>query len=49
MGDRRCSECRMLYPEEELLMREDNGQWVCPDCSGLMKEELQVLDCTHDE
>ena len=47
MTDRRCSRCRMLYPEEELLMREDDGTWVCPDCSGLLKEEN--LTCAYDE
>ena len=47
MSDRRCSECRMLYPEEELLVREDNGQYVCPDCSGLLEGE--DLCCAYDE
>jgi hypothetical protein len=37
----------MLFPEEELLMREDDGQWVCPDCSGLLGDE--DLGCEYVE
>ena len=47
MTDKRCSQCRMLFSEEELLIREDNGQPVCPDCSGLLTGE--DLSCTYDE
>ncbi|MEJ2698197.1 MAG: hypothetical protein P8Z70_00825, partial [Desulfuromonadales bacterium] len=39
MTDKRCSKCRMLFPEEELLIREDTGEPVCPDCSGLLAVE----------
>ncbi len=46
MSEKRCSDCCMLYPEEELLVREDNGQYVCPDCSGLLAGE--DLCCVHD-
>lgn len=45
--DKRCDQCRMLFPEEELLQREDDGKWVCPECSGLLKEEK--LSCSYDE
>jgi hypothetical protein len=47
MSDKRCANCRMLYPEEELLLREDNGEWICPDCSGMLKEDL--VTCAYDE
>ncbi len=47
MSDKRCSECSTLYDEEELLVREDNGELVCPDCSGLLVGE--DLGCTYDE
>ncbi|MBE0595871.1 MAG: hypothetical protein IH614_01230 [Desulfuromonadales bacterium] len=47
MSDKRCSDCCMLYPEEELLLREDDGQLVCPDCSRLNEDDL--LTCTYDE
>lgn len=47
MNDKRCAECGMLYPEEELLHREDNHQWVCPECSGLLLGE--DLGCQYDE
>jgi hypothetical protein len=47
MTDKRCSKCRMLFPEEELLIREDTGQPVCPDCSGLLEGE--DLSCTYVE
>jgi hypothetical protein len=49
MTDKRCSKCCMLFPEDELLAREDDGRLVCPECSGLLKEEREVLTCTHDE
>jgi len=47
MHEQRCSVCRQLFPEEELLTREDNGESVCVDCSGLLSEE--DLSCIHDE
>lgn len=47
MADKRCSRCSMLYDEEELLLTEDTGEWVCPECSGLLAYEK--ADCIHDE
>lgn len=47
MTDRRCSQCQELYPEEELLIREDNGEAVCIDCSGLIIGE--DLGCQYEE
>ena len=47
MDERRCSICQQLRAEEELLEREDNGEPVCEDCSGLRKDE--DLSCVHDE
>lgn len=47
MTDERCSRCRMLYEEEELLVTEDTGELVCPDCSGLLADE--DLGCEYVE
>ncbi len=47
MTDRRCSKCSMLYPEEELLIAEDTGDYVCPECSGLLEGE--AIGCRYDE
>jgi len=47
MKEARCSECGELWPEEELLEREDNGERVCPACSGLLTAE--ELSCRYDE
>jgi len=47
MTDKRCARCGMLYEEEELLVTEDTGEAVCPDCSGLLAHE--DLDCQYDE
>ncbi len=47
MSDRRCSKCSMLFPEEELLIREDNGERECPECSGLIKAD--IVTCAYDE
>jgi hypothetical protein len=47
MTDKRCARCAMLYEEEELLVTEDTGELVCPDCSGLLADE--DLDCQYDE
>ncbi len=43
----RCSQCRRLYEESQLVPREDDGQLVCPECSGLLADE--DLDCRYDE
>lgn len=47
MSDKRCSRCCMLFPEEELLVREDTGEPVCPECSGLLAAE--DLGCQYVE
>jgi len=47
MADKRCSRCGMLYEEEELLVTEDTGELVCPDCSGLLADE--DLGCEYVE
>jgi len=47
MREQRCTICRQLFPSEELLIREDNGETVCEDCSGLLREE--DLSCIYDE
>lgn len=47
MAEKRCQKCHMLYPEEELLVREDNGASVCEDCSGLLDGE--ELGCRYVE
>jgi len=47
MRKQRCSLCHQLFAEEELLVREDNGEPVCEDCSGLLSEE--DLSCVYDE
>jgi hypothetical protein len=47
MSDKRCSRCSILFPEEELLIREDTGEAVCPECSGLLTGE--DLGCEYDE
>lgn len=47
MADKHCSRCRRLFDEAELLLTEDTGELVCPDCSGLLAEE--DLSCEYDE
>lgn len=47
MGDKRCERCALLYDEEELLLTEDTGEWVCPVCSGLLEKEIAT--CRGDE
>ncbi|GAB4563545.1 MAG: hypothetical protein Tsb0017_22740 [Geothermobacteraceae bacterium] len=47
MTEKRCQNCRMLFPEEELLIREDTGEPVCEDCSELIQGE--DLSCRYDE
>jgi len=47
MTDKRCSKCQLLYEEEELLVTEDSGELVCPDCSGLLDDE--DLGCEYVE
>jgi NAD-dependent SIR2 family protein deacetylase len=47
MKEQSCSQCGLLFLEEELLIREDTGEPVCPDCSGLLANE--DLDCEYVE
>ncbi len=47
MNEAPCSQCGLLWPEDELLVREDDGRQVCPECSGLLVGE--DLSCRHDE
>jgi len=47
MEYKRCSECKLLFQEDELLKREDNSELVCPYCSGLLAGE--DLSCQYDE
>ena len=47
MKEERCAQCQRLFAAEELLVREDNGQHVCEDCSGLHADE--DLSCHYDE
>jgi len=47
MNEARCSECDRLWPEEELVRREDDSRMVCPECSGLLADE--DLSCRYDE
>lgn len=47
MKEAPCEQCGHVWPEDELLQREDNGQMVCPECSGLLDDE--DLSCQYDE
>ena len=47
MNELLCSQCRRPCAEEDLLIREDDGEKVCPDCSGLLVDEN--LACDYDE
>ena len=47
MHEAPCAQCGDIWPEEELLEREDNGLWVCPACSGLLADENN--SCQYDE
>lgn len=47
MTELRCSACEELYPEDELLRREDNGALECPACAGLLLDA--EFDCAYDE
>ncbi len=39
MKETRCAQCNQPYDEDELIPREDTGELICPDCSGLLKED----------
>ena len=43
----RCSSCGLMFLEKELLVKEDDGQLVCGDCSGLLADE--DLGCAYVE
>ena len=45
--EKQCTKCMLIFPEEELLVREDNAELVCEDCSGL--QEQDYLSCRYDE
>ena len=47
MTDARCAQCGQLYDEDELIQREDNGQMICIECSGLLADE--DLGCQYEE
>jgi formylmethanofuran dehydrogenase subunit E len=47
MTEARCTVCNRLFLEEELLVKEDDGQLVCADCSGLLGQE--DLGCEYVE
>jgi hypothetical protein len=47
MKTKRCVVCGLEFPEDELLQRENDGQFVCEDCSGLLSNE--DLSCSYDE
>jgi len=47
MKEAPCAQCGQRYQEDELLQREDNGELVCPECSGLLADE--DLTCQYDE
>ncbi len=47
MQEERCTECNELWPEEELLEREDTGEKVCIPCSGLLTAD--EASCRYDE
>lgn len=42
-----CSVCGHVFAEDKLLTREDTGEKVCEECSGLLANE--DLSCVHDE
>lgn len=45
--EKQCSQCNGMFPEEELLEREDTTALVCENCSGLLGNE--DLSCRYDE
>ncbi|MHB1397903.1 MAG: hypothetical protein ACYDAI_08260 [Trichloromonadaceae bacterium] len=47
MNEARCSRCGLMFLEEELLVKEDDGALVCGDCSGLLTDE--DLGCEYVE
>lgn len=47
MTEARCSGCGLMFLEEELLVKEDDGALVCGDCSGLIAHE--DLGCDYVE
>ena len=50
LQETRCSACGQLYLEEELLIKEDDNQKVCIECSGLLAFEAdEDLGCQYAE
>jgi DNA-directed RNA polymerase subunit RPC12/RpoP len=47
MHEQKCSECGQVFAEEYLLTREDTGELVCEECSGLLVDE--DISCRYDE
>lgn len=47
MQEQRCSNCGRVFDTDDLLQREDNGQLVCVDCSGLFADDHS--SCQYDE
>jgi len=47
MEEKPCARCLRTWPEEELLIAEDSGEPICPECSGLLAGE--DLSCRFDE
>jgi RNA polymerase subunit RPABC4/transcription elongation factor Spt4 len=45
--EKQCSNCKLMFPEEELLEREDTAELVCGDCSGLLAAD--EISCRYDE
>ncbi len=50
MSETQCTGCGLLFEEEELLAKEDDGQLVCVECSGLLAFETdEDLGCQYAE
>jgi uncharacterized Zn finger protein (UPF0148 family) len=47
MNEAACAQCGIPWPDDELLQREDNGELICPACSGLLDDE--EVSCQYDE
>jgi RNA polymerase subunit RPABC4/transcription elongation factor Spt4 len=45
--EKQCSSCKLMFPEEDLLEREDTADLVCEDCSGLLADD--EMSCRYDE
>jgi uncharacterized Zn finger protein (UPF0148 family) len=47
MNEAACAQCGIPWPDDELLQREDNGELICPACSGLLDDK--EVSCQYDE